>query len=172
MFDIGFPELLLVSIVALLVFGPERLPEVLRTLGGWIGSAKRSFGNLKAEIEREVGADDIRRDLHNNRVMEEVRQLEQQMRGSRDEVEEMLGKGWGRESTPPAGGSDVPSDAVPGEAIPDDAEPDDAAADRADDAALEKPGPGPQRADSATGSGDGAEDDDATGGSDGDRPRR
>lgn len=135
MFDIGFPELLLVSIVVLLVFGPERLPEVLRTLGGWIGSAKRSFGNLKAEIEREVGADDIRRDLHNNRVMEEVRQLEQQMRGSRDEVEEMLGKGWGRDGAR----TDDASDGTPDQAG-------DAAADRADDAGLEKTGddgPGP-----------------------------
>lgn len=123
MFDIGFPELLLISIVALLVFGPERLPEVLRTLGGWIGSAKRSFGNLRAEIEREVGADDIRRDLHNNRVMEEVRQLQQQMRGSRDEVEEMLGTGWNRDGSPSTG-ADADRDA---------------AADRADDAGLEKP---------------------------------
>jgi sec-independent protein translocase protein TatB len=129
MFDIGFPEILLVSIVALLVFGPERLPEVLRTLGGWIGSAKRSFGNLKAEIEREVGADDIRRDLHNNRVMEEVRELEQQMRGSRDEVEEMLGKGWSRGEGPTSG---------PSAESPDRAG--DEAADRADDAGLEKSG--------------------------------
>lgn len=162
MFDIGFPELLLVSIVALLVFGPERLPEVLRTLGGWIGSAKRSFGNLKAEIEREVGADDIRRDLHNNRVMEEVRQMEQQMRGSRDEVEEMLGKGWGREETPLDGASARPADRA-----------EDEAADRADDAGLEKSGIGGQHPVDAPERSDGdATGDDSTDGRDGDRPPR
>lgn len=92
MFDIGFPELLIISIVALLVFGPERLPEVLRTVGGWLGSARRSFTTLKAELEKEVGADEIRRDLHNSRIMEEAKQLQRQVSASRDEVEEMLGK--------------------------------------------------------------------------------
>lgn len=167
MFDIGFPELLLVSIVVLLVFGPERLPEVLRTLGGWIGSAKRSFGNLKAEIEREVGADDIRRDLHNNRVMEEVRELEQQMRGSRDEVEEMLGKGWGRDGSAATGTAADREAGTPGQA-------DDAAADRADDAGLEKPAADPRQADAPAADTDGTDVEDGEGGEDDprDRPSR
>ena len=63
MFDIGFPELILVSIVALLVLGPERLPEALRTLGLWLGRLRRSFNSVKTEIEREIGMDDIRRQL-------------------------------------------------------------------------------------------------------------
>lgn len=92
MFDIGFPELLIISIVALLVFGPERLPEVLRTVGGWLGSARRSFTTLKAELEKEVGADEIRRDLRNSQIMEEARQLQRQVSASKDEVEELLGK--------------------------------------------------------------------------------
>lgn len=92
MFDIGFPELLLVSVVALLIFGPERLPEVLRTVGRWLGTARRSFTTLKDELEREVGADEIRREMHNSRIMEEARKLERQVASSRDEVEEMLGK--------------------------------------------------------------------------------
>ena len=62
MFDIGFPELLIVSVVALLVLGPERLPEALRTLSRWIGRIRRSFLDVKAEIEREIGADEIRRE--------------------------------------------------------------------------------------------------------------
>lgn len=106
MFDIGFPELLLVSIVALLVFGPERLPEVLRTVGGWLGSARRSFNSLKAEIEREVGADEIRRDLHNARIMEEAKQIERQMAASRDEVEQLLGRDYGRSKGAPEDGVD------------------------------------------------------------------
>ena len=70
MFDIGFPELLLVSVVMLLVFGPERLPEVLRNIGRFVGGARRSFDTLRAELEREVGADELKRELHNARIME------------------------------------------------------------------------------------------------------
>ena len=70
MFDIGFPELVLIAIVGLLVIGPERLPEALRTLGLWIGRMRRSFTNVKTEIEREIGMDEVRRQLHNEAVME------------------------------------------------------------------------------------------------------
>ncbi|MEE4298431.1 MAG: Sec-independent protein translocase protein TatB [Pseudomonadales bacterium] len=92
MFDIGFPELLLVSVVMLLVFGPERLPEVLRSVGRFVGSARRSFESLRSELEREVGADEIRRELHNARIMEEARKLDSMVRAERDEVEELLGE--------------------------------------------------------------------------------
>ena len=74
MFDIGFPELLLVGLVALLVFGPDRLPGAARMAGLWVGRLKRSFNAIKQEVEREIGADEIRRQLHN----EETMALEQQ----------------------------------------------------------------------------------------------
>ena len=80
MFDVGFPELLVVSIVTLLILGPERLPEVLRTLGRWIGTARRSFTSLKNEIEREIGADEIRRELHNTRILEQTREAQASLR--------------------------------------------------------------------------------------------
>lgn len=76
MFDIGFPELVIISIVALVVLGPERLPEALRTLGLWFGRARRSFTAVKSEIEREIGMDDVRRQLHNESIMEEMQRLE------------------------------------------------------------------------------------------------
>ena len=82
MFDIGFPELLIVALVLLLVVGPERLPEVLRTVGRVAGSARRSFDTLKAELEREVGADDLRRELHNARIMEDAKRLEEDLKGA------------------------------------------------------------------------------------------
>ncbi|WP_137886287.1 Sec-independent protein translocase protein TatB [Pseudomonas sp. 2FE] len=69
MFDIGFSELLLVGLVALLVLGPERLPGAARTAGLWIGRLKRSFNAIKQEVEREIGADEIRRQLHNEHIM-------------------------------------------------------------------------------------------------------
>lgn len=76
MFGISFSELLLVGLVALLVLGPERLPGAARTAGLWIGRLKRSFNSIKSEIEREIGADEIRRQLHNEHILS----LEQEAR--------------------------------------------------------------------------------------------
>ena len=75
MFDIGFTELLLVGIVALVVLGPERLPGAVRTASLWIGRIKRSFSAIKAEVEREIGADEIRRQLHNEQILELEREM-------------------------------------------------------------------------------------------------
>ena len=69
MFGISFSELLLVGLVALLVLGPERLPGAARTAGLWVGRLKRSFNAIKQEVEREIGADEIRRQLHNEHIM-------------------------------------------------------------------------------------------------------
>lgn len=77
MFDVGFSELLLVGLVALLVLGPERLPVAARMAGLWIGRLKRSFNGLKAEVEREIGADEIRRQLHNEHILELEREMKQ-----------------------------------------------------------------------------------------------
>lgn len=69
MFDIGFSELIVCAVVALIVIGPERLPETVRTLGLWIGRLKRGLRETREEIERQMGMDDIRRQLHNEEIM-------------------------------------------------------------------------------------------------------
>ena len=97
MFDIGFTELLLVGLIALFVLGPERLPGAVRTAGLWIGRAKRSFANIKAEVEREIGADEIRRQLHNERILDLEREMKQSI----------------MPSTPTAGSSQSPQSATP-----------------------------------------------------------
>jgi sec-independent protein translocase protein TatB len=74
MFDIGFPELMLISIVALLVIGPDQLPQAIRTLSLWIGRIRRSFANIRLEIEKEIGADEIRAQLHNESIMQDLEQ--------------------------------------------------------------------------------------------------
>jgi sec-independent protein translocase protein TatB len=86
MFDIGFPELILVSVIALLVLGPERLPEALRTMGLWLGRLRRSFTTVKAEIEREIGMDEIRRQLHNEAVLEDIKRIEDEVRATGQDV--------------------------------------------------------------------------------------
>jgi sec-independent protein translocase protein TatB len=68
-FDIGFSEIIVCAVVALIVIGPERLPETVRTVGLWMGRIKRSLRDTREEIERQMGVDDIRRQLHNEEIM-------------------------------------------------------------------------------------------------------
>lgn len=62
MFDIGFLELLIIFIVALLVLGPERLPQAARSVGLFVGRIKRTVGGVQAEIERELRLEEMRRE--------------------------------------------------------------------------------------------------------------
>ncbi len=82
MLDIGGLELLLIAVVALLVIGPERMPEALRTLGLWLGRLRRSFTSVKNEIEKEIGMDEVRRQLHNESVMEQMKRIEEEVQNS------------------------------------------------------------------------------------------
>ena len=54
MFDVGFWELAIIAVIALLVIGPERLPKAARTAGLWVGRARRMVADVKADIDREV----------------------------------------------------------------------------------------------------------------------
>lgn len=56
MFDIGFFELVIIAVIALLVLGPERLPHAVRMTGAWIGKFRRAAHSVREEIEREVNA--------------------------------------------------------------------------------------------------------------------
>ncbi|MDO8272960.1 MAG: Sec-independent protein translocase protein TatB [Gammaproteobacteria bacterium] len=62
----------MIAIVALIVVGPERLPGAIRTASLWIGRAKRSFNQVKTEIEKEINADEIRRQLHNESILADL----------------------------------------------------------------------------------------------------
>tara|TARA_R110001592_G_scaffold112297_4_gene310397 strand:+ start:31842 stop:32231 length:390 start_codon:yes stop_codon:yes gene_type:complete len=74
MFDIGFAELLVIAVLGLLILGPERLPGAIRTSSLWLGRLRRSFNDIRAEIEKEVGADEIRRQLHNESVLASLKE--------------------------------------------------------------------------------------------------
>lgn len=63
MFDIGFWELTLVAIVALVVIGPERLPGVARIAGLWIGRGRRFLASVKADIDKEIKAEELKQIL-------------------------------------------------------------------------------------------------------------
>jgi sec-independent protein translocase protein TatB len=82
MFDIGFLEILVVGIVALVVLGPEKLPGTIRTVSLWIGRLRRSFNSIKSDIEKEIGADEIRRQLRNEEIMEKFRHTQSTVQNS------------------------------------------------------------------------------------------
>ena len=63
MFDVGFSELLLCFVVALVVLGPQKLPAVARTLGRWTARARSYVRNLSAELERETAGTELRKNL-------------------------------------------------------------------------------------------------------------
>lgn len=61
MFDLGFTEMMLVGIVALIVIGPERLPKVARTAGQWLGKLNRYVSQVKQDIDRDMKLDELRK---------------------------------------------------------------------------------------------------------------
>ena len=61
MFDVGFSEMLVIAIVALIVIGPERLPAVARTVGTLLGRFRRYANDVKAEVNRELQLEDVRK---------------------------------------------------------------------------------------------------------------
>jgi len=88
MFDVGFTELLLLAVIALLVLGPERLPRVARTLGGLSRKARSSWMNLKRSIDAEINAEELKKPLQ--KVQEEMRSamdgVDKQLKGVSEQV--------------------------------------------------------------------------------------
>lgn len=75
MFDIGFWELSVIGVVALLVIGPERLPGVARTVGAWVGRGKRFISSVKADIDQELRADELKRILEKQKSLNPVHEI-------------------------------------------------------------------------------------------------
>lgn len=63
MFDLGFSELLVIAVVALVVLGPERLPRAARFTGLWVRKARAQWYSVKSEFEREMAAEDLKRSI-------------------------------------------------------------------------------------------------------------
>jgi len=72
MFDIGFMEVLLIAVVSLVVMGPKRLPHAVRQVSLWVGRIKQVFSTARQQLENEVGMDDIKRQLHNEKIMKDL----------------------------------------------------------------------------------------------------
>lgn len=76
MFDVGFSELILIAVVALIVIGPERLPKVARTAGALIGRMQRYVANVKSEVEREMQFEDLKK------LQQEIQSQSQELQNS------------------------------------------------------------------------------------------
>ena len=92
MFNIHSTEILLILIVALVVIGPDRLPMAVKTAGLWIGRFRRSFYKVKAEIERELNTDEIRRQLHNESVLAQIDEAKAKVESVAKETETSVNK--------------------------------------------------------------------------------
>ena len=78
MFDIGFSELLLIAVVALVVLGPERLPKAARFAGLWVRKARAQWYSVKTELESELASEELKRSLQDGR--QAMQDAERQMR--------------------------------------------------------------------------------------------
>lgn len=79
MFDIGFWEMILISILALVVIGPERLPKVARVAGHWVGKTRRFIEGVKGEVEQQFDTNELKRLLHNQDV--QIKELQNKLEG-------------------------------------------------------------------------------------------
>ncbi|WP_313139521.1 Sec-independent protein translocase protein TatB [Stenotrophomonas sp.] len=84
MFDIGFSELLVIAVVALVVLGPERLPKAARFAGLWVRRARNQWDSVKQELERELHAEEIKRQMQD--VRQSMQDTESQLRASGEAV--------------------------------------------------------------------------------------
>lgn len=129
MFDIGFWELATIAIIGIVVVGPDRLPEVVRTIALYIRKIRRAFDSVKGDIERELDLDDLRREMHDLDMQEHIRKLNQSVMDMEHDVRDAasgIGDDWAaadaamreRHETPPPVGDDYRDTGVEDEPSP------------------------------------------------------
>lgn len=88
MFDVGFWEILLILVLALVVIGPQRLPGAARKAGYFVGKARRYIEGVRSEVESELDVNEFKRILHNQEV--QINELQQQLKAGVDNVRSEL----------------------------------------------------------------------------------
>ncbi len=87
MFDVGFFELLLIGVVTLLVVGPERLPKLARTAGLWLGKARSMVASVKADIDRELAAEELKKVMSKQAELPGLHDIMEETQSAVDELE-------------------------------------------------------------------------------------
>lgn len=137
MFDIGFTELLLIGVVALVVIGPERLPDVARTVGGYVGKLQRFVTGVKRDFRKELEAGELKKLIGDQKEqIDELRKMVDTTRkdfekgasgiegGTKKQFEEITrAAGYGEKDVPMPGASVKSDEAAENEAAPDSATP-------------------------------------------------
>jgi sec-independent protein translocase protein TatB len=106
MFDIGFWELMILGLVALLVVGPERLPKLAHTAGKWLGKGRSVLASVKAEIDKEIKAEELKQILEDqkkklNPLEDVIEETTETMRDFKNQTETTMRdaeKNYGSES--------------------------------------------------------------------------
>ena len=89
MFDMGFLELLMIGIIALIILGPERLPKAARVVGLWIGKAKHGFESMKSEIDRELKLKELQQQIAEQKAkLEEDIDISSDISSFKDELKD------------------------------------------------------------------------------------
>lgn len=100
MFSIGFAEIVLLAVVTLLVVGPERLPETIKSVSLNLAKFRRYWARTKRDLESELGLDDLRREIHNAEVLEHLKETQKMLNNPlEDEASKRAPRT--REVTPP-----------------------------------------------------------------------
>lgn len=87
MFDVGFSELVMVSLIALLVIGPERLPKAARIAGFWLGKARSTIASVKSEIKQELRIEEMRQLMDQQQsIADELRQIASETQVAVDDI--------------------------------------------------------------------------------------
>ena len=93
MFDVGLMEMLVIGVVALIVLGPERLPKAARKLGFYVRKARQSWYSVRAEFERELAADELKRSVKASELTQSLQEAKQALQDSVSEVREEFKQG-------------------------------------------------------------------------------
>lgn len=93
MFDMGFAELIIIALLALVVMGPERLPHAIRSVLKWVHYLRQTANSLKDTVEQELRLDDIKSDLQVEEIERQVESFKKQAAETSDNIRTVGQKG-------------------------------------------------------------------------------
>ena len=88
--DIGLQELFLISVMALIILGPERLPSTMKQIMIWASKMKNSFNSIKKEFESELDLDGIQQQIHNEKILKELGEPIEQLEENAKKLQQSL----------------------------------------------------------------------------------